>query len=81
VTRINAAIRFFCLPCTGRLLASLAIFMSRSIALSLATARAAISQSLAPYVARQAFMGHRSIANTVVYTAVADKRIRNIWGK
>ena len=29
----------------------------------------------------QAFMGHRSIANTVVYTAVADKRIRNIWAK
>jgi type 1 fimbriae regulatory protein FimE len=29
----------------------------------------------------QAFMGHRSIANTVVYTAVADKRVRNIWGK
>ena len=29
----------------------------------------------------QAFMGRRSIANTVVYTAVADKRIRNIWGK
>jgi site-specific recombinase XerD len=29
----------------------------------------------------QAFMGHRSIANTVVYTAVDDKRIRNIWGK
>ena len=27
----------------------------------------------------QAFMGHRSIANTVVYTTVADKRIRNIW--
>jgi site-specific recombinase XerD len=25
--------------------------------------------------------GHRSIANTVVYTAVADKRIRNIWAK
>jgi hypothetical protein len=24
---------------------------------------------------------HRSIANTVIYTAVADKRIRNIWGK
>jgi hypothetical protein len=24
-------------------------------------------------------MGHRSIANTVVYIAVADKRIRNIW--
>jgi len=29
----------------------------------------------------QAFMGHKSISNTVVYTAVADKRIRNIWGK
>jgi site-specific recombinase XerD len=29
----------------------------------------------------QAFMGHRSIANTVVYTAVSDKRFRNIWGK
>jgi site-specific recombinase XerD len=28
-----------------------------------------------------AFMGHRSIANTVIYTAVADKRIRNIWDK
>jgi len=27
----------------------------------------------------QAFMGHRSIANTVIYTAVADKRLRNIW--
>ena len=26
----------------------------------------------------QAFMGHRSIANTVIYTAVADKRVRNI---
>jgi site-specific recombinase XerD len=26
-------------------------------------------------------MGHRSITNTVVYTAVDDKRIRNIWGK
>jgi hypothetical protein len=24
-------------------------------------------------------LGHRSIANTVVNTAVADKRIRNIW--
>jgi hypothetical protein len=23
-------------------------------------------------------MGHRSIANTVIYTAVADKRIRNM---
>jgi integrase len=29
----------------------------------------------------QAFMGHRSIANTVIYTAVADRRVRNIWGK
>ena len=29
----------------------------------------------------QAFMGHRSISNTVVYTAVADKRLRNIWQK
>jgi type 1 fimbriae regulatory protein FimE len=29
----------------------------------------------------QAFMGHRSISNTVIYTAVADKRIRNIWSK
>jgi type 1 fimbriae regulatory protein FimB/type 1 fimbriae regulatory protein FimE len=27
----------------------------------------------------QAFMGHRSIANTVIYTAVADRRVRNIW--
>ena len=27
----------------------------------------------------QAFMGHRSIANTVIYTAVADKRLRHIW--
>jgi hypothetical protein len=79
--RINAAIRFFCLRCGGRLLASLAIFMSRSIALSLRRLARPFSQSLAPYVARQAFMGHRSIANTVVYTAVADKRIRNIWGK
>jgi site-specific recombinase XerD len=26
----------------------------------------------------QAFMGHRSIANTVIYTAVADKRVRNV---
>src|SRR5215469_3947543 len=26
----------------------------------------------------QAFMGHQSIGNTVIYTAVADKRIRNI---
>jgi site-specific recombinase XerD len=29
----------------------------------------------------QAFMNHRSIANTVIYTAVADKRVRNIWAK
>ena len=29
----------------------------------------------------QAFMGHRSISNTVIYTAVADKRVRSIWGK
>ena len=29
----------------------------------------------------QAFMGHRSIANTVIYTAITDKRVRNIWGK
>jgi hypothetical protein len=29
----------------------------------------------------QAFIGHRSIANTVVYTAVADKRSCNIWRK
>ena len=27
----------------------------------------------------QAFMGHRSISNTVIYTAVADRRVRNIW--
>ena len=29
----------------------------------------------------QAFMGHRSISNTVIYTAVADKRVRTIWQK
>jgi hypothetical protein len=29
----------------------------------------------------QAFMGHRSISNTVIYTAVADKHVRNIWGQ
>jgi site-specific recombinase XerD len=29
----------------------------------------------------QSFMGHRNIAITVIYTAVADKRIQNIWGK
>jgi hypothetical protein len=33
------------------------------------------------YRTLQALMGHCSIANTVVYTAVADKRIGNIWGK
>jgi type 1 fimbriae regulatory protein FimB/type 1 fimbriae regulatory protein FimE len=27
----------------------------------------------------QVFMGLRSISNTTVYTAIADKRIRNIW--
>jgi site-specific recombinase XerD len=27
----------------------------------------------------QVVMGHRSISNTTVYTAIADKRIRNIW--
>jgi type 1 fimbriae regulatory protein FimB len=29
----------------------------------------------------QAMMGHRNIANTVVYTAVADRRVRNIWDR
>jgi integrase len=29
----------------------------------------------------QSFMGHRSIANTVIYTAIADKRIRHIWDR
>ena len=29
----------------------------------------------------QAFMGYRSIANTVIYTAVADKRLRHIWDR
>lgn len=29
----------------------------------------------------QAFMGHRNIRNTVVYTAIADKRIKTIWDK
>jgi site-specific recombinase XerD len=28
-----------------------------------------------------AFMGHRSISNTVIYTADADKRLRKIWEK
>jgi hypothetical protein len=27
----------------------------------------------------QAFMAHRSISSIVIYTAVADKRSRNIW--
>src|SRR5262249_27661015 len=26
-------------------------------------------------------MGHRSIANTVIYTAVADKRLQHIWDR
>jgi type 1 fimbriae regulatory protein FimB/type 1 fimbriae regulatory protein FimE len=29
----------------------------------------------------QALMGHRNIANTVIYTAVADKRVRTIWDR
>ena len=29
----------------------------------------------------QALMGHKNIANTVIYTAVADKRIRTIWDR
>jgi site-specific recombinase XerD len=29
----------------------------------------------------QAFMGHKNIANTTIYTAVADKRLRTIWQK
>ena len=29
----------------------------------------------------QAMMGHRNIANTVIYTAVADKRVRTIWDR
>ena len=29
----------------------------------------------------QAFMGHRSIANTVIYTGVANKCIRHIWDR
>jgi type 1 fimbriae regulatory protein FimB/type 1 fimbriae regulatory protein FimE len=27
----------------------------------------------------QAFMGHRSISNTVIYTTIADRRVRTIW--
>jgi site-specific recombinase XerD len=29
----------------------------------------------------QAFMGHRSIANTVIYTAIVDRRVRTIWNR
>ena len=29
----------------------------------------------------QSLMGHRNISNTVIYTAVADKRLRTIWRK
>lgn len=29
----------------------------------------------------QTLMGHKNIANTVIYTAVADKRIRTIWDR
>jgi site-specific recombinase XerD len=29
----------------------------------------------------QAFMGHRSIANTVIYTAIAERRVRTIWNR
>src|SRR5262249_24298579 len=29
----------------------------------------------------RAFMGPRSIATTVIYTAVADKRVRTIWNR
>ena len=29
----------------------------------------------------QAFMGHKNISNTTIYTAVADKRLRTIWQK
>jgi type 1 fimbriae regulatory protein FimB/type 1 fimbriae regulatory protein FimE len=29
----------------------------------------------------QAFMGHKNIADTTIYTAVADKRLRTIWQK
>ena len=28
-----------------------------------------------------ALMGHKNIANTVIYTAVADKRVRTIWDR
>jgi type 1 fimbriae regulatory protein FimB len=29
----------------------------------------------------QALMGHKNIANTVIYTAVADRRARTIWDR
>ena len=29
----------------------------------------------------QSLMGHKNISNTVIYTAVADKRLRTIWRK
>jgi type 1 fimbriae regulatory protein FimB len=29
----------------------------------------------------QALMGHKNIANTVIYTAVADRRVRTIWDR
>jgi type 1 fimbriae regulatory protein FimE len=29
----------------------------------------------------QVLMGHRNIANTVIYTAVADRRVRTIWDR
>lgn len=28
-----------------------------------------------------ALMGHKNIANTVIYTAVADRRVRTIWDR
>jgi site-specific recombinase XerD len=29
----------------------------------------------------QALMGYKNIANTVMYTAVADRRVRTIWDR
>jgi type 1 fimbriae regulatory protein FimB/type 1 fimbriae regulatory protein FimE len=29
----------------------------------------------------QTLMGHKNIANTVIYTAVADRRVRTIWDR
>jgi hypothetical protein len=34
-----------------------------------------------PFPTLQAFMGHRSIANTVLYTAIADRRVLTIWNR